>query len=249
MTGPIIATTGGADGGLRAGGFPPGVTGQHNQFALTIAISVALSAFNSLTHQPRLCAVFLRHLPPSEFSASGFNAAFHQQRQRLRPRHQMGDRLALDGDGVFVLGLGLTYGIHSRIPTTFLPVGDPGYFSAMMQLPDGAAIERTGAVASRCATFSRDERPAYRDVVSVSGKPWPGPRSRTPGQFAVLKPWEQREGRGRLQHRERGAARNCWASPRRSPSASTAFDSWPHAGGFQYQLEDLSGAAARTSIS
>src|SRR5205823_5175673 len=68
VTGPIIATTAVLMAVFIPVAFLPGVTGRlYNQFALTIAISVGLSAFNSLTLSPALCAAFLRHRPRSRF--------------------------------------------------------------------------------------------------------------------------------------------------------------------------------------
>ena len=62
----------------------------------------------------------------------------------------------------------VTYGFYSRIPTGFLPVEDQGYFFAVIQLPDGASVQRTEAVAEQV----RDDphaQPGVQDVVSVSG--------------------------------------------------------------------------------
>src|SRR6202012_5756335 len=68
VTGPIVATTAVLLAVFVPVAFLPGVTGRlYNQFALTIAISVAISAFNSLTLSPALCAVLLRHRPPPSF--------------------------------------------------------------------------------------------------------------------------------------------------------------------------------------
>ena len=82
--------------------FLPGVTGQlYNQFALTIAISVAISAFNSLTLSPALSAVFLRSQPPSRFPPfRWFNAGFTRSANGYAwaIRHLIG--VPLGGDGV-----------------------------------------------------------------------------------------------------------------------------------------------------
>jgi HAE1 family hydrophobic/amphiphilic exporter-1 len=68
VTGPIIATSAVLGAVFVPVAFLPGVTGRlYNQFALTIAISIAISAFNSLTLSPALCAVLLRHRPPPSF--------------------------------------------------------------------------------------------------------------------------------------------------------------------------------------
>ncbi len=78
VTGPIIATTAVLMAVFVPVAFIPGVTGRlYNQFALTVAISVGISAFNSLTLSPALSAAFLRHRPPSNFAPfRWFNAGF-----------------------------------------------------------------------------------------------------------------------------------------------------------------------------
>src|SRR5205823_9414890 len=78
VTGPIMATTAVLMAVFVPVAFLPGVTGRlYNQFALTIAISVAISAFNSLTLSPALSAVLLRHRVPSRFIPfRAFNAGF-----------------------------------------------------------------------------------------------------------------------------------------------------------------------------
>ena len=246
VTGPIIATTAVLMAVFVPVAFLPGVTGQlYNQFALTIAISVALSAFNSLTLSPALCAVFLRHLPPSEFFAfRWFNAAFISSANGYARaiRWVIGWRwMAM---GVFVLGLGLTYGIHSRIPTTFLPVEDQGYFFAVMQLPDGAAIERTEAVAEQVRDILK-ATPGVQDVVSVSGFNFltGAAQSNTGVEFAVLKPWEQR-GKGEDASSIVNAVRPKLLGLAEGIALSFDPPSIPGlgaTGGFEYQLEDLSG--------
>src|SRR5204863_192464 len=151
VTGPIIATTAVLAAVFVPVAFLPGVTGRlYNQFALTIAISVAISAFNSLTLSPALCAVMLRHRVPSRFIPfRAFNAGFSRVMRTYANaiRHLIGARwLVLT---LFAIGLALTYGLYTRVPTGFLPVEDQGYFFAVAQLPDGASLERTETVAEK----------------------------------------------------------------------------------------------------
>ena len=135
VTGPIVATTAVLLAVFVPVAFLPGVTGRlYNQFALTIAISVAISAFNSLTLSPALCAVLLRHRPPSRWLAfRAFNAGFTYATQAYANgiRRVIGARWA--ALALFAAGLVLTYGIYSAdsgvIPAgggSRLPVcGDP----------------------------------------------------------------------------------------------------------------------------
>ena len=184
VTGPIIATTAVLLAVFVPVAFLPGVTGRlYNQFALTIAISVAISAFNSLTLSPALCAVLLRHRPPSRWLAfRAFNAGFTYAAQAYANgiRRVIGARWA--ALALFAAGLVLTYGIYSRIPAGFLPVEDQGYFFAVIQLPDGASLQRTEAVAEKvrddpggagrcagCDPGHRHEFPDRRQSIEFGG--------------------------------------------------------------------------------
>jgi hydrophobe/amphiphile efflux-1 (HAE1) family protein len=245
VTGPIIATTAVLAAVFVPVAFLPGVTGRlYNQFALTIAISVAISAFNSLTLSPALCAVMLRHREPSRFIPfrafnAGFSRLMHAYANAIR--HLIGARwLVLT---LFAVGLALTYGLYTRIPTGFLPVEDQGYFFVVAQLPDGASLERTETVAEQIRSILAAED-GVQDVVSVSGLNFltSANQSNALATFAVLKPWS---GRGGL------TAPQIVAKVRPkllaiSDAIALSFD--PPAipgiaatGGFEFQIEDLNG--------
>ncbi|MBV9492014.1 MAG: efflux RND transporter permease subunit [Verrucomicrobia bacterium] len=130
--------------------FIPGLTGRlYQQFAVTIAASVLLSAFNALTLSPALCALLLR--PASARGGGGwlgrafgaFNGLFERATEayvRLsgallrRPGLALG-LLAAFGAGAWALGRGL--------PAGFLPDEDQGFFYVNLQLPRGASLQRT----------------------------------------------------------------------------------------------------------
>jgi hydrophobe/amphiphile efflux-1 (HAE1) family protein len=245
VTGPIIATTAVLAAVFVPVAFLPGVTGRlYNQFALTIAISVAISAFNSLTLSPALCAVMLRHREPSRFILfRAFNAGFSRMMHAYAGaiRHLIGARwLVL---ALFAVGLALTYGLYTRVPTGFLPVEDQGYFFAVAQLPDGASLERTEAVSEKIRSILT-AADGVQDVVSVSGLNFltSANQSNAVATFAVLKPWS-----------ERGSLTASQIVARVRPklaaipdAAALSFD--PPAipgiaatGGFEFQVEDLNG--------
>ena len=249
VTGPIIATTAVLAAVFVPVAFLPGVTGRlYNQFALTIAISVAISAFNSLTLSPALCAVMLRHREPSRFILfrafnAGFSHLMHAYANAIR--RVIGARwLVL---ALFAVGLALTYGLYTRVPTGFLPVEDQGYFFAVAQLPDGASLERTEAVSEKIRSILAAED-GVQDVVSVSGLNFltSANQSNAVATFAVLKPWS-----------ERGALTASQIVGRVRPkllaipeAVALSFD--PPAipgiaatGGFEFQVEDLNGRGAQ----
>src|SRR5271156_2759508 len=195
VTGPIIATTAVLMAVFIPVAFIPGVAGRlYNQFALTVAISVGISAFNSLTLSPALSAAFLRARPHTRFPPfRWFNAGFERLahgyaravRGLIRWRWAM---LAL-----FVAGLYATYDVSQRLASTFLPVEDQGYFFVLIQLPDGAPLQRTDAVAKRVREILQST-PGVDIAGSISGLNFltNAAQSNSAVEFAILKPWDER---------------------------------------------------------
>ncbi len=246
VTGPILATTAVLMAVFIPVAFIPGVAGRlYNQFALTVAISVGLSAFNSLTLSPALSAAFLRGRPHSSFLPfRWFNAGFDW----LSHAYSRGVRQLIRGRwvvlGVFVAGLVATYALSLRIPSTFLPVEDQGYFFVVIQLPDGASLQRTDVVAKQVRDILQ-HRPGVQIVGSISGLNFltGASQSNSAVEFAILKPWAERGP-------ELSASRIV-ASVRpilfQLPDAmALSFDppSIPGlgaTGGFEFEVEDLTG--------
>jgi len=160
VTGPIIATALVLCAVFIPTAFISGLTGQfYKQFALTIAISTIISAFNSLTLSPALAAVLLRdhHAPKDRFSR-GLDAIFGGW--LFRPFNRFFDRASngyvntvkrvLRGSGIALvvyLGLlGLGWAGFASTPTGFVPQQDKQYLVAFAQLPDAASLDRTESV-------------------------------------------------------------------------------------------------------
>ncbi len=246
VTGPIIATTAVLMAVFVPVAFIPGVSGRmYNQFALTVAISVGISAFNSLTLSPALSAAFLRHrgevkfLPFRMFN-SGFTWLSHAYERSARALIRL--RWAMLG--LFVAFIGATYLISTRVPSTFLPVEDQGYFFVVIQLPDGASLERTDAVAKNVRDILQDT-PGVDIVGSISGLNFltNAAQSNSAVEFAILKPWDQRPP-------EQGASALVSQVRMKLLGIPEAFvlsfdpPSIPGlgaTGGFEFQLEDLAG--------
>jgi hydrophobe/amphiphile efflux-1 (HAE1) family protein len=250
VTGPIIATTAVLMAVFVPVAFLPGITGRlYNQFALTIAISMALSAINSLTLSPALSAVFLKHRGSARFVLfrkfnDGFDWLAHAYANGVR--HAIRARwLVL---AVFAGGLALAYAVYARIPTTFLPVEDQGYFFVVIQLPDGASLQRSDAVAERVRDILRKEE-GVSDVITVSGLNYvtKANQSSSAAVFAILKPWDERgsaltEGKilasAREKLRDIPEARVLGFEPPSIPGVGTF-------GGFEFQVEDLTGKGSQ----
>jgi hydrophobe/amphiphile efflux-1 (HAE1) family protein len=246
VTGPIIATTAVLMAVFIPVAFIPGVSGRlYNQFALTVAISVGISAFNSLTLSPALAAAFLRHrgevtFPPFRWFNSGFEWMARHYAQSVRTLV----RLRWAVLGLFVATVGATYVVSTRIPTTFLPVEDQGYFFVVIQLPDGASLQRTDEVAKQVREVLMNE-PGVDIVGSISGLNFltSAAQSNSAVEFAILKPWDERppeQNASKIVERVRpkllglpGAFVLSFDPPSIPGLGAT--------GGFEFQVEDLTG--------
>jgi len=162
--------------------FLPGISGEfYRQFALTIAVSTAISALNSLTLSPALAALLLKgrgeHRPRSAvvrwagWLGERFNAGFARLSFGYAGVvHLLVGRklLRLGALAVFAGLLFATSEIAQRVPQGFIPSQDQGYAIVVVQLPDGASLNRTDAVVRRAAEMVR-ATPGVRDAVAFAG--------------------------------------------------------------------------------
>jgi HAE1 family hydrophobic/amphiphilic exporter-1 len=147
LMGPIIGITLVLMAVFLPASFLPGLTGQmYAQFALVIAATALISAINAATLKPTQCALWLRPpVPPEKRNVfyRGFNAIYDRAESgygRLigsMVRHSIAMALV----AAAIIGAAI-YGM-SRAPTGFLPIEDQGYLLAVVQLPDGASLDRT----------------------------------------------------------------------------------------------------------
>ena len=181
-------------------GFMTGLTGSlYRQFALTIAFSVLLSAFNALTLSPALGAMILRpriarrRRGPLEFVFGLFNAGFERAQNGyiricgLLVRKVGVALIILAGFVVLAGGLGKT------LSRSFLPDEDQGYFMVNVQLPEAASLQRTMAVMKTIDAVLRSE-PAIQYVSGIAGYSMLSQTSspRNGFFFCSLKPYDER---------------------------------------------------------
>ena len=174
--------------------FFPGTTGRlYQQFALTIAFSVAISAFNALTLTPALSALLLRggglgsgwFFGPVERAIQGGTNLYVRTVRLLMPA-----RWAVAV--VFVGLLGLTYFVYTRVPGAFVPEEDAGYFLAIIQAPPGASLDYTTRVAEQAEKILMTV-PEVESVFSVLGFSFSGAAPNQGLIFTLLKPFEERD--------------------------------------------------------
>ena len=171
ITGPVIATTLVLVAVFAPVGFVSGVTGAlYRQFAVTISVSVVISAVNALSLSPALCALMLR--PPRACAFLRYSAGSIGGFDFARDKYTvvvsfLSGRLLLAGGGIVLLFL-LTYGMFSLTPSAFLPEEDQGYIEMNVQLPNGASLGRTEAVQAQITAILR-KTPGVAHVICVSG--------------------------------------------------------------------------------
>ncbi len=170
VRGPIIATTLVLVAVFVPVSFIPGMTGLlYNQFAITIAIAVVLSSIVALTLSPALCAVLLH---PEVTTKNVLFRAFDRCYEGLADGYAAMVRfLSKVWYLVLVVFVGLcvlTEYVFSTIPKGFLPEEDQGYVIALVQLPQGASVERTEAVMAEVTRMAL-ETPGVARTMEVSG--------------------------------------------------------------------------------
>ena len=145
-------------------GFMTGITGSlYQQFAITIAISVLISAFNALSLSPALCALLLRPKAHGDAGRSAASSRRSTASSTAPPRATSTSRAARSSAPFrsMILLVGLTViavGIGRILPTSFVPSEDQGYFFMQLQLPDAASLQRTDVVARAGRADPRRDR-------------------------------------------------------------------------------------------
>ena len=174
--------------------FFPGTTGRlYQQFALTIAFSVGISAFTALTLTPALSALLLRHGtlgggwffgPVERVIHAGTSAYVWSVRGLMRGRWAM----AL----LFVGLLGLTYFVYGRVPRAFVPDEDAGYFATIVQAPPGASLDYTTNVTKEAEKILLAQ-PEVESVFSIVGQGFNGSAPNGALIYTLLKPFDDRK--------------------------------------------------------
>ena len=142
---PIVATTVVLLAVFIPVSFTGGITGRlFQQFSVTIAVSVVISAFNALTLSPALCALLLRRREPSQ---KGFFAAFNRWFARQMDRYTAFTPTLMRHvarTGVFVaVVLGVIFVVWRKLPAGFLPEEDQGYVMVMVSTPEASSLQVT----------------------------------------------------------------------------------------------------------
>lgn len=230
--------------------FMSGIQGRLNkQFAVTIAISVIISAFNALTLSPALSALLLRSRKDTRGKLAKFFDGFNRGFEKATAGYLHLSSALIRKAGVCLVILAL-FGVSnlvigSRLPTSFLPAEDYGYLLVNVQLPPASSLERTDAVGRKIESIL-SENENVQHYIMVGGyslltrvsAPYNG------FFFVSLKPWSERK--------QDAAAVAADISKRLSTEVpeANAFPFMPPAipglgssGGFSFWLQDRSGGS------
>ncbi len=204
VSGPILATALVLSSVFIPTAFISGLTGQfYQQFALTIAISTVISAFNSLTLSPALAALLLKphipgHVPGGRLFGwffAGFNRLFAAAGSGYVATTRGIVRKAGIALAVYAILVLAGVKLFSMTPTSFIPDQDKGFLIAFAKLPDGASLDRTDAVVQEMGRIAL-ENPAVERVVQFPGLSISGfvPQSNFGLMFIGLKDYHERPG-------------------------------------------------------
>jgi hydrophobic/amphiphilic exporter-1 (mainly G- bacteria), HAE1 family len=230
--------------------FIKGLTGQmYQQFALTIAISVLLSAFSALSLSPALAAMLLKPARPARGPLGaffrGFNRAFDvTTKGYISVAHLLIRRgiITIVLVGVVIVGVGL---LGRSLPAGFIPDEDQGLFGINVQLPPAASLERTSAVLRTVEEIlSKVEGVESYQTIGGYGAVTSTYQPNFGSIFVRLKPWEERHGESlqvfgimRRMQRELAAIPEAIAFPFNIPTIS----GFGASSGFNFLLQDRSG--------
>ena len=232
--------------------FMSGITGRlYQQFALTIAISVLISAFNALTLSPALAAMLLRPKQPPKGPLGRAGAAFNGWFERVTHSYVGWNARLIRKLAIPLLLLagvaGFSVLLAGKLPSGFVPQEDNGYAVIGIQLPDAASMQRTQATMQKVQALLADE-PATQFYTTIAGYSFftRSSASYLGTGFISLKPWGERTGEGmevadvvrRLNGKLAGIpeARVFALQPPAIPGISAA-------GGFSMMLQDRSGGS------
>ena len=178
--------------------FLPGITGRlYQQFALTIAISVILSAINALSLSPALSALLLRPRKKARGPLGWFYDRFNRVFGSATHGYVNWSRIAIRKSflsfgllGTLAVGAGL---FGSKLPSGFLPEEDQGYVFLALQLPDASSLERTDQACRKIEDFL-SKTPGVQYTTSVIGFSLLSLAQNTYSAFffVTFKPWSER---------------------------------------------------------
>jgi len=197
ITGAIVAITVVLTAVFVPSALQPGASGIiYAQFALTIAVSMAFSAFLAMSFTPALCASILKptHNEKKNFAFRWFNKTFDWVTHTYHGHVGSAVRHAPRWMLAFALVTVLAGFLYTRIPTSFVPDEDQGFMLAVISLPQGATLQRTDQVMTEIRN-KLEHSPIANDIVAIfqpEGFSFVGNAENVGMAFIKLAPWDKR---------------------------------------------------------
>lgn len=247
VTGPVIAIVLVLAAVFVPVAFLGGITGElYKQFAITIALSVAISGFVALTLSPALCALVLK---PGHEEPKGFWKLFNRSFDWMQTRYTGAVAIILKRSAIaltlFLLLLGVIFGLFRIIPGSFLPEEDQGYFITVVQLPDGASMTRTKEVLSKIESYFQSI-PAVHSTDTLAGQNFVF-GTRGANQATMFVPLNHWNTRGNPDEKVHGLISAAFEEFAKIPEAlilafnAPSISGLGSTGGFSVQIQDPSG--------
>lgn len=227
-------------------GFFSGTTGElYKQFALTIAVSVAISAFNSLTLTPALGAMWLAPAKPRRsllFKITNGIIEWFKSAYKLSLTIVL--KLRAVALILFVASLLLTHWLTTVVPSSFLPNEDEGYLMVVIQSPQGVSLDYTTKVLEKVEKELR-KIPEVQSEFGVTGYGFNGSSPSNGLAFAALKPWSERRAPGSALGSVVARLRPALSTITEAvvvPFTPPAIQGLGQFGGFTFELQDMESA-------
>jgi hydrophobic/amphiphilic exporter-1 (mainly G- bacteria), HAE1 family len=245
VTGAVIATSLVLVAVFVPVAFFPGTTGiLFRQFALTIAFSITISAFNALTLTPSLSALLLGR---THGEKNWFFKRVDRAIAAVTQGYVRALRAFLGHEAValvlFFAGLGLAYFVFQRVPKGFVPNEDQGWAMVIVQAPSGASLEYTKKIGDQVSAITKNF-PEIEGTFAVSGFSFGGSAPNRGIVFLTLQPYAKRQGRehtaSAIINRMRGALSGITGAIV-IPFEPPAVQGLGAFGGFQFEVQDQGG--------
>jgi HAE1 family hydrophobic/amphiphilic exporter-1 len=245
VTGAVIATALVLGAVFVPVAFFPGTTGRlYQQFALTIAVSMAISAFNALTLTPALAGVLLTKVDkPKGLFFRLVNRAIDGGTSMLVAVLRVLIRARVVVTLVFVLLLGATYWVVVRVPSGFVPDEDQGYLMILVQAPQGASLDYTMKVVQQVEQIIA-KMPEHKRMFAAGGFSFAGSAPNQGILFEQLKDFTERPGEAHSAKALTGQLFGAFSQITGAmviPFLPPSIQGLGQFGGFTYELLDQSG--------
>ncbi len=220
----------------------------YRQFSLSLVSSMLFSIFLAMSLTPALCATLLKPVPKGhKHEKHGFFGWFNRTFAKSTTRYQSSVGRILKHNPlsmvVYLLIVGLVGLLYLKLPSSFLPAEDQGYFITNIQLPVGAAKERTDEVLRQVEEYFL-KQPEIESFITVAGFSFNGRGQNSALSFGRLKDWSQRKGPDHTVQAVIARAAGKFSQIKDAvifPLNPPAISELGNSTGFDLQLQDLAG--------